>query len=154
MWSWNPVSGNWAWLSGRSIGDQINQLSGPLKGPGARSDFSSTFDKNTAAFYVFGGYGFASSNRASLSDLWRYDIVENEWVYLSGNPTKNQGSYGAIGIFGATNAPGARRDHTMIAHPVSGLLVLFGGQGFGGEASGMSLCHKLRPLNVVLNLCM
>ncbi|MBL0052495.1 MAG: hypothetical protein IPP29_13795 [Bacteroidetes bacterium] len=39
---------------------------------------------------LFGGFGEANSSTGLLNDLWKYDITNNEWAWMSGDSTINE----------------------------------------------------------------
>ena len=76
--------------------------------PGAR--FYPAYAKDAQGnFWMFGGGGYTNSTYGNLNDLWKYNPTTNQWTWISGDKTPNQGSvYGIKGVADASNKPGAR----------------------------------------------
>ena len=86
----------------QGIADQNNK-------PGSRNSASTWTDGNNN-LWLFGGNGFdESTSYQDLNDLWKYNIITNEWTWVKGNKNGNiYGSYGTIEIPGNNNKPGSR----------------------------------------------
>ncbi len=83
-------------------------------------------------FWLFGGYGNASTGAGNLNDLWKYSPATNEWTWMSGDNIANQaGVYGTKGIPDAGNKPGARIGSVSFSD-ANGNLWLMGGYGAAG----------------------
>ncbi len=134
LWEFDPSNGYWTFLKGTSdlnksgvygtkgTGDQANYL-------GGRYGTAATCDKNGNA-YFFGGYGYASSSGGQLNDLWKYDIANNEFTWISGTSGGNgSATYGTKGTENASNVPGSRR-YSGLTTDESGNVWLFGGDGY------------------------
>ncbi len=101
----------------------------PSNDPGARA-YASGWTDAAGNFWVFGGYGLASTGAGvidDLNDLWKYS--NGEWIWMSGsNQTEQPGSYGTQGVAAPGNTPGARYGAASWTDS-SGNLWLFGGLG-------------------------
>jgi hypothetical protein len=63
------------------------------------------------------------------NDLWVFNTTISQWIFLSGNTTRNQaGNYGTKGIASPNNIPGGR-DSSMSWIDSQNNLYLFGGNG-------------------------
>jgi N-acetylneuraminic acid mutarotase len=129
------VYGQWTWEAGLDTdnasgvyGTQSAAASTNL--PGARYESSSWTD-SSGDFWLFGGYGYASSGGlASLNDLWRYSPSTGLWTWVSGGNAGNaSGTYGTQGSAAAGNVPGARYSASAWKD-AAGNLWLFGGYGY------------------------
>lgn len=136
LWSYNVTSGQWTWLKGGKTIDAVGVYgvkgtAGSAQTPGGRM-FASGWIGNEGMLWVFGGNGRGTATAAgNLNDLWKYNVLSNEWTWVTGASTVNAvGVYGTQGQTAATNTPGARAGAaTFVA--ADGSLLLFGGQGAG-----------------------
>jgi hypothetical protein len=86
-------------------------------------------------FWLFGGYGFGSTGRGDLNDLWKFDGTN--WTWVSGdNTTGSLGSYGTPGIGDANNSPRSRRSATTWTDS-NGKFWLFGGATQGNDLNDL-----------------
>jgi len=143
LWQFDPVSNEWAWMSGSSsVGANGGQsgaygtLGKPAAAntPGGRSDATSWTDAN-GNLWLFAGYGAdASGNGGYLNDLWEFNPATNNWAWMSGSSAVGSnggqpGVYGTEGTPDPGNVPGGR-DAASSWTDSSGNLWLFGGYGF------------------------
>lgn len=76
-------------------------------------------------------------NIVLLSDMWRFNLTNNRWVWIAGSSTTdNVGVYGTKGIEASTNLPGARRLCSLVSD-ASGVIYIFGGYGYDASALGI-----------------
>lgn len=63
------------------------------------------------------------------NDLWRYNLLTNQWTWLSGESTSTaqSRSFVGLGVEVATNNPGSRLGHSMVSHNTTNTLLFFGG---------------------------
>ena len=110
----NPpvVTHAWTWVSGSNMASQTGiygtkGTGSPSNVPGARYGAVSWID-SSGKLWLFGGAGY-DSGYYSLNDLWKYDLMTNEWTWVSGSNARNQaGIYGTQGTSDPANVPGAR----------------------------------------------
>jgi N-acetylneuraminic acid mutarotase len=132
LWMFNPVANSWTWVAGNStVGSNGGQpgVYGTLETPsaanipGGRDDAATWIDKD-GNLWLYGGEGFdGQGNYGQLDDLWEFNPVANEWVWVGGNSTlpalctSNGGNngycgwpalYGALGVPAAGISPGSR----------------------------------------------
>jgi hypothetical protein len=137
LWSYDPGSGAWTWVSGSTLNSQQGSYAppGPLV-PGARAQASAWTDAS-GNFWLFGGFGYDSGgSRGPLNDLWKFSPGAGIWTWVSGADTvQAYGSYGAQGTPAAGNVPGARTGAVSWIDS-AGNLWLFGGQGNTATSGG------------------
>lgn len=116
--------------------------------PGSRHRSTSWTDA-AGDLWLFGGFGYAmGATPQMLNDLWKYDPVTNQWVWMSGNNLVNSpGIYGSRGLASSSNVPGARYG-SLGWTDGSGNLWLFGGYGIAqsGPAQFLNDLWKYDPL--------
>lgn len=137
LWTYDPASNAWTWVSGSNSGDQPGTYGtkgqgDPSNVPGARVRPMSWVDQS-GALWLLGGRGFGSDGAGTgmLNDLWKYDPSTNEWTWISGSDAIDQpGVYGTKGVTGPANVPGGKYG-AVTWLDLSGDLWLFGGGGPG-----------------------
>jgi N-acetylneuraminic acid mutarotase len=140
LWSYNPTTGLWAWVSGRP--SDTSGVYGTLgiasagNMPGSRQN-ASTWSDTAGNLWLFGGSGYDSVGPAFLlNDLWKYSLSTGLWTWVNGsNGEGASGVYGTQGVASASNVPGARSDASSWID-ASGNLWLYG--GIGMDSTGTS----------------
>lgn len=153
LWKYNPLTNQWTWVNGDktagSYGVYGTQGTASVNNkPGARAASVSWTD-NSGNFWLFGGDGFVESgNLNQLNDLWKYDPLTNQWIWISGDKSVNiYGVYGTRGISAVTNKPGARVASSSCTDS-SGNFFLFGGIGYGNSSIGsLNDLWQYNPMN-------
>ena len=132
MWKYNPSSNQWTWISGSSSFNKngtygTRGVPSSANTPGGRQNSISWIDSN-GNLWLFGGNGFAETGGiAYLNDLWKYDVTNNTWTWVSGSKTSNQAAvYGTQGTESGSNIPSAR--FGALSWIQNDNLYLFGGQ--------------------------
>ncbi|MFO0320090.1 MAG: kelch repeat-containing protein, partial [Neisseriaceae bacterium] len=134
LWKYDISQGQWVWASGSKNIDQFGMYGS--KGvaessnvPGARRGAISWVDKS-GNLLLFGGIRYIGSEVTLYNDLWKYDISQNSWIWVSGANYANQaGAYGTKGVSSLNNIPSSRNQAVSWVDQ-SGNLWLFGGYGF------------------------
>lgn len=134
LWKYNVTTNMWTWVKGDTISDQLGVYG--IKGipdinntPSARQDCSSWVD-NSGNLWLFGG---GTNSYYSSNDLWKYDILTNQWTWMNGDSLFNAASvYGVQGIPDILNKPGGREGASSLKD-VNGNFWLFGGQNNLGQ---------------------
>lgn len=151
LWKYDVVTNSWIWMKGSKTHDQAGVygsvgIADPASTPGARDEAVSWTDES-GDLWLFGGHAwYVSSNLGRFNDLWKYDVVANNWTWMKGSNSFDQPEIcGSQGVADATNAPGAR-DGAVSWKDNSGNLWLFG--GFRYTSSTQSLVNDLWKYNV------
>jgi len=136
LWRYNPVTNEWTWIKGDST-EKVSGIYGEQgitatdNAPGAREGAISWTDA-AGNLWLFGGSGYAASRFGSLSDLWEFSSITNQWTWMKGDSITNVNSmYGVQGITAPTNNPGARYE-AISWKDGAGNFWLFGG-GFHND---------------------
>jgi hypothetical protein len=152
LWEFNPVTNEWAWISGSETVTSIYAVTPGVYGtqgtpapgniPGGRS-YSATWIDKSGHLWLFGGDAVVQFN-----DLWEFDPATKEWTWMSGSSTPNQpGVYGTLGVPATGNVPGAR--YTALSWmDTNGCLWLFGGR-FYDSAGNAGYSNDLWVFNPV-----
>lgn len=138
LWKYNITTNQWTWMSGAKVAGQVTVFG--TKGqadvanlPGSRQSASGVTDKD-GNLWLFGG-----SVGNLFNELWKYDVANNLWTWVSGDNVPNQrGIYGSIGISDPTNKPGARNLPSTWCD-VTGNIWVFGGSGLAETGSTNTL---------------
>ena len=154
LWEFNPSIGEWMWMGGSSTFTykEDNTYYGALgvygtlgapaaqNIPGGRNSAATWIDRS-GNFWLFGGEGFDSAGTLiSLDDLWEYFPSSNEWAWMGGHSTINNGAaelgvYGTLGVAAAGNIPGIRYSGVSWTDD-NGNLWLFGGDTVDATGNG------------------
>lgn len=140
LWKYNINTNQWTWVKGDKIIDKTGTYG--TKGnehtnnkPGARYGSNTWTDAN-GNLWLFGGYGYNSSETGILNDLWKYNTSTNKWAWINGNNAVEQtGVYGTRTVAAAANKPGARYVASSW-NDADGNFWLFGGYGYDGANCG------------------
>ncbi len=140
LWKFDIANNEWTWMGGTDTIDDLGnygllQVPSITNNPPSRAETNATWVDQTGNLWYFGGLG---STSGSYSDLWKYDVSINEWIWMNGSNTVNQVPiYGIKGIPDSANTPGGRwacfakwKDHR-------GDFWLFGGEGFYGLSNDL-----------------
>jgi subtilisin-like proprotein convertase family protein len=136
LWKYNIASNQWIWIKGSStVAEPVNygtiNVSAANNTPGSRVG-TTQWDDGNGNFYLFGG---VLSTNIFCSDVWKYSVSLNQWVWIKGpNTTNNLGIYGTQGVPAVANNPGARQIGAGIGFSGNALL-LYGGYGYTGSGS-------------------
>ncbi len=147
LWRFNPVSGNWAWMSGDStLSQQIifnvygtKCIAKSMNMPDGRISYHAvSWTDVNGNLWMFGGTGGGTYGQpgALFNDLWMYCIVGNQWTWKGGDngnqhispdsAEASPGSWGTLGLPSASNTPNATIGSVGWADN-TGHLYLFGG---------------------------
>jgi N-acetylneuraminic acid mutarotase len=134
LWEFDPAASLWTWISGSdSVDPPANYgtqwLPLPSNAPAGRTQAVVWLDA-AGVLWLFGGDGSDSvSHMGVLNDLWKFDTVNPDWVWVSGSESVNQiGIYGTLGQSDPLNIPGARAS-SLSWLDSQGRYWLFGGGG-------------------------
>jgi hypothetical protein len=132
--------------------------------PGSRAGATSWTD-DKGHLWLFGGWGFDINNQVEYyyNDLWEFDTSTKQWTWMGGSNTGagsscfyspnlfylscgEPGVYGTLGTPSVGNLPGSRNGATGWTDS-SGILWLFGGQGFdtNGRFSDLNDVWQFTP---------
>jgi N-acetylneuraminic acid mutarotase len=148
LWEFNPATQEWVWMDGPSTiscADRFpcgnSTTSGKQGYPGGRYGAAGWTDAS-GNLWLFGGEGFDQNGAPGYSnDLWMFSptaAAGSQWTLVTGSPSAlsdggEYGFYGAKGVPGTENTPGARFGAATWTDS-NGFLWLFG--GYGGAAEG------------------
>lgn len=114
LWKYDPTANNWTWLKGGNTTNQsgiygVKGVSDPNNTPGSRYD-SFSWELN-GQLYLMGGTIFdAIGVKGYGNDLWKYNPVTNNWIWLKGSSFADPpDNFGTKGISNSNNTPGGRR---------------------------------------------
>lgn len=138
LWSFNPTTGLWTWLSGSRYAAQAGIYGTQLvadtaNAPGGRR-YAAGWVTADGTLYLFGGYGRGWTGSSSyLGDLWAYLPGSNQWMWVRGSSMTGQaGVFSTAGAPAMENNPGARCGAVSYVGP-DGTLYL--GCGFGYDCT-------------------
>ena len=137
LWKFDIITHLWIWISGDS---SVNMpaIYGP-KGistsyikPGSLTKATCWAD-TLGNIWLFGGFGYSNTTNYGeneLNDLWKYNINNNQWTYLSGDTDYHSlAVFGVKGLPSITNCP-LEREAGLVWTDNSGNIWLFGGDKY------------------------
>lgn len=134
LWKYNIITNEWTWMSGDSIPNQpgdygIRGVMSNTNKPGARSAYCSWVDKN-GDLWLFGGV-----DQYYFNDLWKYDVIANQWIWIHGDSTQNtsKGNYGKQCVSSSFNVPGHRTENKACWVDSTGNFWMYGGHNSSGD---------------------
>ncbi len=142
LWKYNIATNQWTWMKGTTNFDDTGSygtlgVSNPSNNPACRQNGNATWTDNIGNLWMFGGemhlggtFSCGQTNSYALNDLWKYDIITNEWTWMHGSLpyTQDFGLRGTAGIPTASTRPSVRStSHKW--KDAAGNFWMFGGQG-------------------------
>lgn len=123
FWVYNLTIKQWKCIQVKNLATSYGQkgVFSATNCPGNRLN-SITFTDNLGNLYLFGGGGY------NINDLWKYDIVLEQWAWISGynDTTGVFGNLGPIGVASQNYFPAIRLNaRTILA--TDGMVYLYGG---------------------------
>lgn len=139
LWKYDIATGQWTWMKGPGACNFSQPVYG-TKGTGAVTNNPGSRDESTCSWidaagdlWFYGGNGsngncaFGGGHSGAHSDLWKYDIATNNWVWMSGSTALSiLPVYGTKGVPATTNTPGGRAVYAS-GKDLQGNFLLFGG---------------------------
>ncbi|PYT79033.1 MAG: hypothetical protein DMG40_17855 [Acidobacteria bacterium] len=149
LWKYDPVAGQWTWVSGSNLADQ-NGVYGAQGISNATTNAAATnvpgsrwgalgWVNPDGNLFLFGGFGYgsnASLPTGFLNDVWEYQLSTGEWIWWKGSVDADQpGTYlttpvNYFGVNYTNNAVGARRGAAHWVPDSLGYVYVFGGEGY------------------------
>ena len=151
LWSYNPSTNDWTWVSGANTANQFTNhgtlgVANVANIPGAR-EFPGCWRDASGNLYLFGGKGRGASLLGWLSDMWKYDPTTNLWTWIHGSNLNNQQPvYGTKGTPSSATLPGARFASATWKDK-DGNFWMFGGEGYAGSLGYLSDLFRYDPTN-------
>lgn len=129
LWRYRPSTGRWTWVAGDNTLNAptvsgTRGVASPSNTPGARLQATTWIDRN-GNLWLMGGH--ANSGAQMYNDLWKFDVVSENWTWISGNIAPNSASsFGTLGVADASNLP-RRRSGAYSWVDAEGNLAMYGG---------------------------
>ena len=141
LWKYDPAASQWTWVSGSFLanisGNYGTQATSSVDYyPGGRYGAIRWIDAD-GLLWLFGGYAMDSAGGEGwLNDLWKFNPLTLEWMWVSGSNYHGQGgAYGTKGTASTSNVPGARYFGTGWLDS-TGRRWIFGGYGLDSATAG------------------
>jgi gliding motility-associated-like protein len=151
LWKYEPAINMWTWMHGSNLTNQpavfgTQGIPSPSNTPGGVGLGSATWTDLNGNLWLYGGDD--GTGTGAFNDLWKYDILTNQWTWMHGNATPGYPAvYGIQGVFAASNTPGAREETSCTWVDNAGHLWLFGGTPNGVGVS----CNDLWQYDIATN---
>lgn len=131
MWVYDILNNVWRYLTGSQYRNSLTDFIVPY--PGGLHRATMVIDSK-GYLYVFGGWGYGNSSGSNyLNALWRYDIMDDTWLYLTGSKVVN-----ALGNY-SVPYPGGMNAQMMVIDMYDNIYV-FGGHGNTDTSKAGILC--------------
>jgi gliding motility-associated-like protein len=148
LWKYNIPTNEWTWMHGSNVfntvpvyGTQGIAASGNT--PGGRYVYCSWNDL-AGNLWLFAG---EDSSMKKNNDLWKYDVVANQWTWMNGsNTTNDPGNYGNKCVTASSNLPPARYENRARVLDACGNF-----WNFGGNDNAGNFLNDLWHLNISTN---
>lgn len=142
LWKYDTSTGMWTWVSGSNAVAEVPTYG--IKGTPSSTNVPGSRDQGLAwsqgnNLWLFGGYGKARDiGEGRLNDLWKFDIFDGTWTWVSGTDLRYQaGIYGDKGVEDPNNAPGSRTN--SVTWKSGADLWMFGGTGYASTGTAGNL---------------
>jgi hypothetical protein len=139
LWKFDPTSLEWTWMTGdgsfapQPVYGSLG-ISSPLNTPGGRCYSGCAWAGVDSKLWLYSGWGSGDN----YGDLWRYDILNNEWAWMSGtNQVDEPPIYGTLGVADNTCFPGCRIELCNQWVDLQGRFWLYGSQSISADRSDM-----------------
>lgn len=146
LWKFDPSTEEWTWVRGSSscctAGNYgVQGVPSSSNDPGARAWGGWTWVDTSGNLWLYGGIGNDDvGGYQVLSDLWKYDIANNEWTWMDGPNTGTVAVYyGTKGTPSSNNSPGARAESNAAWVDAYDRYWLFGGALYMPQQGGWSI---------------
>ena len=158
LWKFDLATQQWTWMKGSNSGNArgvygTKGIASPSNMPGARHNAACWAD-NSGNLWLYGGNGYGESGGGGyLGDLWKYNIQDNSWTWIKGEPVvRSRAVYGEKKVAAENNRPSSRMGSACWIDANNNLW-LHGGYG---TTSGSSLLNDLWKYNISRNewVCM
>jgi gliding motility-associated-like protein len=145
LWKYDVNTNMWTWVNGPQFNGDVNGNYG-IKGipsvnnyPSVRGWGANCWTDTSGMLWLFGGYGTdANGLRGELSDLWRYNIVTNEWTWMQGDSIRYVPSkFGTKQIFDIANTPGSMQECKSSWVDNGNNFYMFGGKRYFAERNNI-----------------
>ncbi len=133
IWKYNVDSNIWTWISGDNLFNSLGSY-GNLCVPYTEKAPMSRFEArqcwtDDCGLWIYGGF-ITSPLFGTLSDLWRYEYLNNKWIRINGSIYNNETVvYGNYQVSSPNNKPGGRGGSGAWMDK-QGNLWMFGGQTY------------------------
>jgi hypothetical protein len=150
LWKYNIITNTWTWMKGANITNQPGvygtlMIEDTANTPGARGAHCHWKD-NGGNLWLFGGAIF--SGDSNFNDLWKYNVITNNWTWMGGSNHLNDiGFYGIKCIGSTLNIPSSRFENRACWTDENGNFWMLGGTSSGAGSPRKNDLWLYEPLN-------
>lgn len=114
LWKYDVNANQWIWMHGSKFPSQkavfgVKGIPALANTPSSRNQTSCAWVDDQNNLWFYGGNGYCNAGFGLLNDLWKYNIVMNQWTWMGGKDAINvPPTYGQKGVAASTNNPGSR----------------------------------------------
>ncbi|HYV90419.1 MAG TPA: kelch repeat-containing protein [Chitinophagales bacterium] len=144
LWKYDLLTNMWIWMKGPGVANDtgsygIQGVSSSTNLPPSRIFGMASWTDTSGNLWMYGGYNNINNGGQdnTFNDLWTYNVVTNEWTWISGLEIPNQQPvYGVNGVPSSLNSPGGRSELGCNWIDAENNLWLFGGASPNGAKYG------------------
>lgn len=132
LWMYDVASKGWLKVSGSSSVNAQGVYTGARPLPGARYN-AATWADTAGNLWLFGGWGYGSTDAGHLNDMWKFDTTRTTWTLVMGG-----GQVNLPGVYAGAPTEmrsGGRYGASSFTGPDGGLW-MFGGWGYADNEYG------------------
>ncbi len=128
LWRYNIATNTWTWMKGSNIRFQL-----AIYGIMGTEDSANTpsnrwvhcrWKDKSGNLWLFGGL---LGSIMPTNELWRYNPTTNNWTWMNGSSSYENGVYGIKCVTSSTNTPGSRYESRAAWVDTTGNFWMFGG---------------------------
>lgn len=141
LWKYDLDEDRWYHIKGNKTVNMLSNYIMPYAFPGGIHEHPMILDSADRYLYVFGGWGYdgyASGFNlyfnlyvGALNDFWKYDLMNDMWIYITGNQTRN------FPYDPSLPYPGGLSKHSLVFDEANLIFYVFGGGGYGVVYTGI-----------------
>ncbi len=158
LWMYDIATNEWTWVAGPNTVDDLGSygtlhVEASTNLPPSRGETNASWTDKDNNLWLFGG-AYRLTDQAPIkvfNDLWKFDMVTHNWVWMSGpNTPNNPATYGTLGVPDPANIPSSRLVYSKWKD-CNDNLWLFGGYYYVQNFANMYMLNDMWRYNISTN---
>lgn len=156
LWKYDISTNEWTWVSGSNTNTNLTNygtqgVASQNNNPPKIKENNCTWIDASNNLWFFGGLNNIGSNLNYFNDLWKFNILTNEWTWIYGNATPNINPiHGQKGISNISNNPGGRCSYASFTDFSDNLFFFGSGKNFFNQGFS-DLLNDIWKYNKITN---